>query len=241
MLLRHNTLSVVLLIFVTTTHHAAGVQIDSVGLKNGLPYVRRLSLAHVEFNLTMEPEETLQSVVWQMEDRNGRYEWQANGTVIVSGIFLGAINITAPNGELVFPQVQLDNAGHYNLTVFTSNGNDTATYKLTVYEYSGFSFSFPWATWENCTWPVKMMVYPVAPYPNISCVFEDGIGGAPSVSLDTITEVKPNVTENEDGTFNYEVAPNIPMLLVPMDSWMSWQLWVEEISIPILSIKISRK
>jgi len=53
--------------------------------------------------------------------------------ISVSGFFLGAINITAPNGELVFPQVQLDYAGHYNLTVFTSNGNETATYKLTVY------------------------------------------------------------------------------------------------------------
>jgi hypothetical protein len=29
----------------------------------------------------MEPEETLQSVVWQMDDGKSRYEWQANGTV----------------------------------------------------------------------------------------------------------------------------------------------------------------
>ena len=78
-------------------------------------------------------------------------------------------------------------------------------------EYSGFRFSFALQTSPNCTWPVKMMLHPVAPYPNISCVFEDGIDGAPSVSLDTITEVKPNVTENENGTFNYEVAPNIPV------------------------------
>jgi hypothetical protein len=51
----------------------------------------------------------------------------------VSGIFVGTIDISVPNGELVFPQVQLDYAGHYNLTVFTSNGTDTAAYKLTVY------------------------------------------------------------------------------------------------------------
>jgi len=58
----------------------------------------------------------------------------------VSGIFLGAINISAPNGELLFPQVQLDYAGHYNLTVFTSNGSDTATYSLIVYsEFRKFS------------------------------------------------------------------------------------------------------
>jgi len=56
-----------------------------------------------------------------------------------------------------------------------------------------------------------MVVYHVAPYPNISCVFEDGIGGAPSVPLDAIVEVKPNITENKDGTFNYTIAPNIPV------------------------------
>jgi len=58
------------------------VQIDSVGLKTGLPYVGRLSLAHITFNLTLDTEETLQSVVWQKEDANGRYEWLASGTVI---------------------------------------------------------------------------------------------------------------------------------------------------------------
>ena len=78
-------------------------------------------------------------------------------------------------------------------------------------EYSNFSFSFPLATRENCTWPVEMMVYHVAPYPNISCVFEDGIDGAPSVPLDAITEVELNVTKNENGTFTYEVAPTIPV------------------------------
>ena len=76
---------------------------------------------------------------------------------------------------------------------------------------SGSSFSFPFETWENCTWPVKMMAYYVAPYPNISCEFEGGIDGAPNVTLEAIAEMKPNVTENENGTFNYEVAPNIPV------------------------------
>jgi hypothetical protein len=78
-------------------------------------------------------------------------------------------------------------------------------------EYSGIFSSYRWTTRENCTWPVSMTAFDVAPYPNISCVFEDGIGGAPSVPLDAIAEVKPNVTENEDGTFHYEVAPNIPV------------------------------
>ena len=76
-------------------------------------------------------------------------------------------------------------------------------------DYS-FIFSFPGAG-ENCLWPVKMMAYRVAPYPNISCVFEEGIDGAPSVLLDTIAEVEPNVTDNKNGTFNYEVAPIIPV------------------------------
>jgi len=76
---------------------------------------------------------------------------------------------------------------------------------------SGISFSFPAETWENCTWPLKMMANHVAPYPNISFVFENGIGGAPSVLLDAIAEVEPLVTDNEDGTFNYEIAPNIPV------------------------------
>jgi len=52
--------------------------------------------------------------------------------ISVSGVFLGAIDITAPNGELLFPQVQLDYEGHYNLTVFTKNGTDTSTYRLIV-------------------------------------------------------------------------------------------------------------
>jgi hypothetical protein len=59
--------------------------------------------------------------------------------------------------------------------------------------------------------PVEMWAYNVAPYPNISWVFERGNDGAPSVTLDAIAVVEPNVTENEDGTFNYEVAPNIPV------------------------------
>ena len=75
---------------------------------------------------------------------------------------------------------------------------------------SGISF-YSNEAWENCTWPVKFIVHHVAPYPNISCVFEDGTGGAPSVPLDTIAVVEPNVTENEDGTFDYEIAPNIPV------------------------------
>ena len=53
--------------------------------------------------------------------------------ISVSGIFLGATDTSAPNGEVLFPQVELDYAGHYNLTVFTKSGTDTATYKLTVY------------------------------------------------------------------------------------------------------------
>jgi hypothetical protein len=56
-----------------------------------------------------------------------------------------------------------------------------------------------------------MKVDQAAPYPNISCVFQDGIGGAPSVPLDTIAEVKPNITEDENGTFTYELAPTIPV------------------------------
>jgi hypothetical protein len=30
----------------------------------------------------MEPEEALQSVVWQKDDGKSRYEWQASGTVV---------------------------------------------------------------------------------------------------------------------------------------------------------------
>lgn len=63
------------------------------------------------------------------------YRLQINFAFIVSvtGIFVGNIDVFAPNGELLFPQVQLSYAGYYELTVFTSNGSDTATYKLTVY------------------------------------------------------------------------------------------------------------
>jgi hypothetical protein len=55
------------------------VQIDSVGLESGLPYVSRLSPAHIKFNLTMQPEEELETVVWQRNDGKGSYEWRANG------------------------------------------------------------------------------------------------------------------------------------------------------------------
>jgi hypothetical protein len=57
------------------------VQIHSVGLNSGLPFVRRNFLAHIQFNLTMNPEEELRSVVWQKDDGKSRYEWQATGTV----------------------------------------------------------------------------------------------------------------------------------------------------------------
>jgi len=74
-----------------------------------------------------------------------------------------------------------------------------------------FLFSYPPTPPENCTLPLTMTAYQVAP-PNISCVFEDGIGCGPlSVPLDTIAELKPNITDNKDGTFNYEVVPDIPV------------------------------
>jgi hypothetical protein len=51
-----------------------------------------------------------------------------------------------------------------------------------------------------------------APYPNISCVFEDGIGVGPSsVPLDAIAVMKLLVTDNGNGTFNYEMASDIPV------------------------------
>jgi hypothetical protein len=50
----------------------------------------------------------------------------------------------------------------------------------------------------------------VAPYPNISCVFEDGIGaGPPRVPLDEIAEMKIKVTDHRNGTFKYDMASNI--------------------------------
>ena len=57
-----------------------------------------------------------------------------------------------------------------------------------------------------------MKVYQAAPYPNINCVFEDGIGGGPPiVPLDEIAEVKWHITDHSNGTFNYEMASNIPV------------------------------
>ena len=53
--------------------------------------------------------------------------------ISVSGIFMGAMYVNAPNGELHFRQALHKYAGHYNLTVFTSNGTDTVTYVLIVY------------------------------------------------------------------------------------------------------------
>jgi hypothetical protein len=53
--------------------------------------------------------------------------------VSVSGILQGTINTSAANGELDFPSALNDHAGDYSLTVFTSNGSDTAAYKLIVF------------------------------------------------------------------------------------------------------------
>jgi hypothetical protein len=47
-----------------------------------MAYANGRQSAHIKFNLTLEPEEELQSVVWQKDDGRSRYEWQANGTVI---------------------------------------------------------------------------------------------------------------------------------------------------------------
>jgi hypothetical protein len=57
--------------------------------------------------------------------------------------------------------------------------------------------NYPNEARENCTWPVQFTFHHVAPYPNISCVFEDVIGGAPSVPLIGIAEVEPNITETK--------------------------------------------
>jgi len=43
--------------------------------------VNRRLPAHINFSLTMEPDEALQSVVWQTNDGKSHYEWQASGTV----------------------------------------------------------------------------------------------------------------------------------------------------------------
>ena len=57
-----------------------------------------------------------------------------------------------------------------------------------------------------------MMLYQVAPYPNVSCVFEDGIGAnSPSVSVDAVAEVTTDITNHNNGTFNYEMSSNIPV------------------------------
>jgi len=57
-----------------------------------------------------------------------------------------------------------------------------------------------------------MMLYQVAPQPIISCVFEDGIGqNPPSISLGIVAKVITNITSQNSGTFNYEMASDIPV------------------------------
>jgi hypothetical protein len=73
------------------------------------------------------------------------------------------------------------------------------------------SFSNPLSPSKNSTWPVRMVAYQFAPYPNISAVFERVIGGPTSVPLDTITVVEPNDTDHNYGTIHFEVAPIIPV------------------------------
>ena len=54
---------------------------------------------------------------------------------------------------------------------------------------------YPVAPPENCTWPAKMVASQVAPYPSISCVFEDGIVcGPPSVPLEAIAGKQISLT-----------------------------------------------
>ena len=57
------------------------MQIKSVGLKSGLPYVKGRLPAQITYSLAMEEGETLQTVVWLMDDGRGSYEWQQNGSV----------------------------------------------------------------------------------------------------------------------------------------------------------------
>jgi hypothetical protein len=69
--------------------------------------------------------------------------------ISVSGTFVGAIDISAKNGSLLFPRVLLDHRGEYNVTVFTSNGNDTATYRLIVQRKFGKFYKKFSITWKN--------------------------------------------------------------------------------------------
>jgi hypothetical protein len=55
-----------------------------------------------------------------------------------------------------------------------------------------------------------MILYRVAPYPAISCVFEDGTDGN-SIPLESIATVDLKVTDHANGTFDYEMASNIPV------------------------------
>jgi hypothetical protein len=76
------------------------------------------------------------------------YRFQINLAFIISasGIFPGAIDVGAENGELLFPNVLLSHAGDHILTVFTNTHNMgvTATFKLIVFgEFIIFSKEIP--------------------------------------------------------------------------------------------------
>ena len=57
------------------------MQIKSVGLKSGLPYVKGRLPAQITYSLAMEEGETLQTVVWLLDDGIGSYVWQPRGSV----------------------------------------------------------------------------------------------------------------------------------------------------------------
>ncbi|XP_069690968.1 uncharacterized protein [Periplaneta americana] len=220
--------STIVLICFTSIHFVTGVQINSIGLDSGLPYVGNREAALIKFNVTLEDDEILQSVSWDVNDGAGHYEWTRNGTHQVSGILSGALNTSVENGELFFSSAKVTNAGNYTLTVTTNLGTDTANYTFIVFYYPGSvsGADIPSSQKPDCKWEIFLFIPAVAPYPNISCVF-DGDDGT-LVPLATLTNFEEIITDFKNGTFGYEMFAGVPIQDIPLESFYACDFWIQD-------------
>ncbi|PSN35148.1 hypothetical protein C0J52_20031 [Blattella germanica] len=158
----YTTILVILVFFIV---YSKGVKIKGVGLASGLPYVHSRFEAHFSYNLTLEQNEILQSVLWTKDGDPGIYEWTESG-INRSGVFENASAVANKSGEFEFKEARVSQAGNYTVKLTTNMGN-----------YSGSVSSFANNIYPKCLWGPSVSIANVIPYPNITCLFQGGIFG----------------------------------------------------------------
>ncbi|XP_069685083.1 uncharacterized protein [Periplaneta americana] len=230
------------LIVATTIYISAGVQIKSIGLKSGKPFVYNLLTATIQFDAVLEEAETIQNVTWVLGDGVGLYEWTPDEPPQVSGILEGAVNTSAENGQLTILSAEIKHAGIYTLTLTSNLGTDNGTYNLLVYYMGGFQLSdlSPSPQKPSCICITKLVISRLAPYPNISLWAENKKTKPPTfISLSKVAKVKENVTIYNDGSYGYEMTAEVPILEIPLESFLAWYFWIYDSKLQVFGTKSS--